>query len=72
MSIYEFNKELHDETMMGIGREEGFKSGMEVGKIEGKIIAYYDMGCSIEDIATKMNLSIANIQDIISMELQSN
>ena len=64
MSIYEFNKELHDETMMGIGREEG--------KIEGKVIAYYDMGCSMEDIAAKMNLSIANIQDIISMELQSN
>ena len=64
MSIYEFNNELHDETMMGIGREEG--------KIEGKVIAYYDMGCSMEDIAAKMNLSIANIQDIISKELQSN
>ena len=95
MSIYEFNKELHEATIKEISREEGFQagmeagkiegfssgmeagkiegftSGMEAGKIEGKIIAYYDIGCSMDDISLKMNIPVENVKDILDKELQS-
>ena len=67
MSIYEFNKELHEATIKEISREEGFQAG----KIEGKIIAYYDIGCSVDDISLKMNIPVENVKDILAKELQS-
>ena len=63
MSIYEYDEELHIKTMMDIGREEGLIEG----EIIGKVLAYYEMGCDIETISTKMNLSTTKIKDILDV-----
>ena len=76
MSIYEYDEELHIKTMMEIGREEGYETGrregLETGRQEGletgKIIAYHDAGLSISDISARMNLTSAQIENV----LQSN
>ena len=39
------------------------------GKTEGKVIAYYDMGLSIEDISDKINLPIEEVERILSASL---
>ena len=36
MSIFEFNQELHDQTMYDDGRADGMADGIELGRAEGK------------------------------------
>lgn len=64
------NKEKEDydmceaiEDMINDGRIEGRLEG----EIRGKIIAYYDMGCSLEDIAKKMALSVGEVENILNL-----
>ena len=51
------------EDMINDGRIEGRLEG----EIRGKIIAYYDMGCSLEDIAKKMALSVGEVENILNL-----
>ena len=53
MSIYEYDEELHERTLMEIGREEGLAIGHEEGLakgIEGAVTALKKLGCSAEQI----------------------
>ena len=54
MSIYEYDEELHERTLMEIGREEGLAIGHEEGLakgIEGAVTALKKLGCPAEQIA---------------------
>ena len=53
MSIYEYDEELHIKTMMDIGREEGYKTGMSKG-IDGVVSIMRNMNISDEDIITNI------------------
>ena len=53
MSIYEYDEELHERTLMEIGREEGLAIGHEEGLakgIEGAVTALKKLGCPAEQI----------------------
>lgn len=50
------------------GREEGIEEGIEKGIKKGRILAYAELGVSIEDIAKQFSLSIAEIEKILSEE----
>ena len=57
MSIYEYDEELHERTLMEIGREEGISIGREEGMeeglakgIEGAVTALKKLGCPAEQI----------------------
>lgn len=63
MSIYEYDEELHIKTMMDIGREEGYKTGMSKG-IDGVVSIMRNMNISDEDIIT----NIVNTFDITEDE----
>ncbi|MBO5425666.1 MAG: hypothetical protein J6A25_09145 [Lachnospiraceae bacterium] len=67
MSIYEYDEELHIKTMMDIGREEGRQEGRQEGRREGEIIAYYNMGLSLEAISTKTKLPVKEIENILNL-----
>ena len=67
MSIYEYDEELHIKTMMDIGREEGYETGRREGELNGKIFAYYDMGCSLTDISEKLHISISTIEEVLNL-----
>ena len=41
---------------------------VEEGRAEGKVLAYAELGLSIEDIATKVHLSVEEIRSILSEE----
>ena len=45
--------------------QDSMNEGRIEGKIEGKILAYYDVGLSIEEISIKMNLSADEIESIL-------
>ena len=36
------------------------------GRLEGKVYAYYEMGCTIEDIADKTGMTVAEVEEILS------
>ena len=36
------------------------------GRIEGRVYAYYEMGCTIEDIAVKTGMTVAEVEEILS------
>ena len=38
MSLFEYDKELHEKTIKEVAHEEGFNEGMEVGITQGKEI----------------------------------
>ena len=54
------------DDMMMDSRMEGKIEGKMEGKIEGMILAYHELGISPEIISTKMNLSIEDVEKILS------
>ena len=62
MSIYEYDEELHERTLMeigreegmeegiSIGREEGMETGISIGRIEGAVTVLKKLGCPAEQI----------------------
>ena len=60
---------------MDIGREEGYEAGVSdgletgrrEGELNGKIFAYYDMGCSLTEISAKLHISISTIEDVLNL-----
>ena len=42
--------------------------GKAEGKAEGKIIAYYDVGYSVEQIAEKVGISEEKVQEILALQ----
>lgn len=48
------------------GIEEGREEGMKKGREEGRILAYAELGVSIEDIAKQFSLSKEEIEKILS------
>ena len=42
---------------MELGLKEGEEKGMQKGLLKGKILAYYELGVSIEEISKKLNVS---------------
>lgn len=48
------------------GIEEGREEGIEKGIQKGRILAYAELGASIEDIAKQFSLSVAEIEEILS------
>lgn len=53
------------------GLEKGIVQGMEKGRTTGKILAYFDMGLSIEDVSDKVNLTVEQVSDILAQSLES-
>ncbi len=47
------------------GRKEGRVEGKEEGRLQGKILAYFDMGVTLEDIAKKLNINFTCVKDVI-------
>ena len=50
------------------GLAEGLAKGKAEGKAEGKIIAYYDVGYSVEQIAEKVGISEEKVQEILALQ----
>ena len=48
------------------GREEGMKEGMKKGIQEGMVYAYYEMNMNTNEIAKKMQLTEAEVIEIIN------
>ena len=53
------------------GIEKGIAQGMEKGRTAGKILAYFDMGLSIEEVSDKVNLTVEQVSDILEQSLVS-
>ena len=49
------------------GKAEGLAEGLAKGKAEGKIIAYYDVGYSVKQIAEKVGISEEKVQEILAL-----
>ncbi len=49
----------------------GEAAGMEKGRTAGKILAYFDMGLSIEEVSDKVNLTVEQVSDILEQSLVS-
>ncbi len=47
-------------------RREGIEIGKELGVSLGKVFAYHEMGCNIEDIADKAGMTVAEVEEILS------
>ena len=47
-------------------RKEGELKGKLEGKIEGKILAYAEMGLSLEEISGKVALSVDEVKEILN------
>ena len=77
MSLFEYDKELHEKTIKEIAHEEGFNEGKEIGiqqgkdigiqqgKLAGLVEAYYKCGKSIEDIAELTGQSPEYVKEIL-------
>lgn len=63
MSIYEYDEELHERTLVEIGREEGLEKGLEKG-ITGAVTALRSFGCSDAQILE----SLVNIYELTQEE----
>lgn len=50
------------------GKAEGLAEGLAKGKAEGKIIAYYDVGYSVKQIAEKVGISEEKVQEILALQ----
>jgi len=48
------------------GLQKGLEQGLEEGLEQGKVIAYYELGININEIAKKVNLSKKHIEEILS------
>ena len=53
---------VHDMDVRREGRIEGRQEGNELGRV----YAYYEMGCTIEDIADKTDITVAEVEEILS------
>ena len=42
--------------------------GEEKGEVRGKILAYHDMGLTIDEIAKKINVSINQVRNVLGLE----
>ena len=51
---------------------KGKAEGLAKGKAEGKIIAYYDVGYSVEQIAEKVGISEEKVQEILALQQEEN
>ncbi|MBR1671240.1 MAG: hypothetical protein IJ695_11145 [Butyrivibrio sp.] len=47
-------------------RTEGVTIGITKGRIEGRVLARYEDGMSIEDIAAKCKISVEKVKEIIA------
>ena len=47
---------------------KGKAEGLAEGLAEGKIIAYYDVGYSVEQIAEKVGISEEKVQEILALQ----
>ena len=73
MSIYEFDAELHEKTVKDMayeagekaGREAGEKIGEKNGKKIGKVIAFYEVGLSVGEIAERVGITEDEVREII-------
>lgn len=61
MSIYEYDEELHERTMIDIGREEGLQKGNIIGKIQ----AYHDCGKTPEEISELVPVSVEYVNEVL-------
>ena len=50
------------------GLAEGKAEGLAEGLAKGKIIAYYDVGYSVEQIAEKVGISEEKVQEILALQ----
>ena len=50
------------------GKLEGRLEGKLEGKLEGRILAYAELGISVEDIADKVSLSVEEVKEILMKE----
>jgi flagellar biosynthesis/type III secretory pathway protein FliH len=59
--------ELEEKKQEGIweGRQEGRQEGRREGKVEGMIIAYAELGISVQKIAEKLSLSVEIVEKIV-------
>ena len=46
----------------------GFAKGFAEGLAKGKVIAYYDAGYSVEQIAEKTEISEEKVQEILALQ----
>jgi hypothetical protein len=53
------------EVMLEKGIEQGITKGIEQGKMQGMVIARYEDGMSIEQIAEKSNTSVDEVKEIL-------
>ncbi|WP_305766821.1 Rpn family recombination-promoting nuclease/putative transposase [Candidatus Epulonipiscium viviparus] len=62
--------ETQIDTARENGRQDGLIEGFEKGKAIGQVEVYSEMGFSAIDIATKLNLSITEVQEIIDIYMK--
>ena len=68
MSIYEYDEKLHEKTMIDIGREEGRKEGLEIGRCEvliNLISNKLKKGKDIPTIAEEIEETEERVQELI-------
>lgn len=73
MSLFEYNKELHEKTMIEIGREEGLAEGHSQGLIEERvriIISKVKKGTSLQQIADALEESEETITPLYEAVLR--
>jgi DNA-binding NarL/FixJ family response regulator len=46
-------------------KQEGIWEGRQEGKLEGMIIAYAELGISVQNIAEKLSLSVETVEKIV-------
>lgn len=59
-------EEWNIEDAIKYNREEGMKEGMKKGIQEGMVYAYYEMNMNTNEIAKKMQLTEAEVIEIIN------
>ncbi len=57
--------EYNEAETMQMFKEEGREEGIKEGKIEGKIIARYEDGMAVEDIAVKTQQTVDFVNDTL-------
>lgn len=53
------------------GLSEGFSNGQEKGVLQGKILAFHEVGWSDEKIAQKLSCTVEQVQECLSSALQT-
>ncbi len=72
MSIFEYDEQLHEETMKEIGREEGFQQGIKETldmSIKATISMLRELKCSdeqiVEQLVTKLNIDVKVAEEYV-------